>query len=388
MAAEAAEQTEKPAVQSYYNGDLTIELNTSDLNKSSVTPSKEEIYKLGFSLNDLYKLSLLFYKKDADTLLIPYADKVQLVALWKQVTCGKFDESKSPDIGYFDVIGNDRKKAWEGLGDLSVDDAKKSFISILESKTANFTPFIEMKKREIEVEIEKKRLEREERAKKEEEIRRRNEEEERIRREEAERIKQTLQAEKLAIEEKKKKEEEEALEKNQLLESSPKFLSSKIVGNSTGKSMAQASLWTRPKLQEFITHVKRDANSVLVIGRGETVTIRVPTHENGSCLFWEFATEFYDIGFGVYFEWTSGDNSTAEETLKKHLVVHENENNDEVILKASTDEVLPVLRRNSHEEVIVGSHLYPGQGIYLLKFDNSYSLLRSKSLYYRVYYTK
>ena len=46
--------------------------------------------------------------------------------------------------------------------------------------------------------------------------------------------------------------------------------------------MAQASLWTRPKLQEFITHVKRDANSVLVIGRGETVTIRVPTHENGS----------------------------------------------------------------------------------------------------------
>ena len=56
--------------------------------------------------------------------------------------------------------------------------------------------------------------------------------------------------------------------------------------------------------------------------------------------------------------------------------------------KAKIDEVLPVLRRNSHEEVIVGSHLYPGQGVYLLKFDNSYSLLRSKTLYYRVYYTK
>ncbi len=32
--------------------------------------------------------------------------------------------------------------------------------------------------------------------------------------------------------------------------------------------------------------------------------IRVPTHEDGSCLFWEFATDSYDIGFGVYFEWS------------------------------------------------------------------------------------
>lgn len=30
----------------------------------------------------------------------------------------------------------------------------------------------------------------------------------------------------------------------------------------------------------------------------------MPTHEDGSCLFWEFATDSYDIGFGVYFEWT------------------------------------------------------------------------------------
>ena len=32
--------------------------------------------------------------------------------------------------------------------------------------------------------------------------------------------------------------------------------------------------------------------------------MRVPTHEDGACLFWEFATDYYDIGFGVYFEWT------------------------------------------------------------------------------------
>ena len=131
---------------------------------------------------------------------------------------------------------------------------------------------------------------------------------------------------------------------------------------------------------------------------------------SGSCLFWEFATETYDVGFGVFFEWASNkhyngekggeisvkvNESDNDETKKEEneskqhidqIVIHENEHNIEVYDKP--DEVLPVLRRNSHEEVIVGSHMYPGQGIYLLKFDNSYSLLRSKTLYYRVYYTK
>ena len=53
------------------------------------------------------------------------------------------------------------------------------------------------------------------------------------------------------------------------------------------------------------------------------------------------------------------------------------------------DEIIPVYRRDSHEEVVAGSHLYPArQGVYLLKFDNSFSLWRSKTLYYRVYYTR
>ena len=39
------------------------------------------------------------------------------------------------------------------------------------------------------------------------------------------------------------------------------------------------------------------------VGHGDIVTVRVPTHEGGSSLFWEFATDSYDIGFGIYFEW-------------------------------------------------------------------------------------
>ena len=47
--------------------------------------------------------------------------------------------------------------------------------------------------------------------------------------------------------------------------------------------IAPPSLWTRPKVQEFIQHLKSDPTSVLVVGRGETMTVRVPTHEGGKC---------------------------------------------------------------------------------------------------------
>jgi len=52
------------------------------------------------------------------------------------------------------------------------------------------------------------------------------------------------------------------------------------------------------------------------------------------------------------------------------------------------DEIIQIYRRDCHEEVYCGSHTYPGRGVYLLKFDNSYSLWRSKTVYYRVFYSK
>lgn len=50
--------------------------------------------------------------------------------------------------------------------------------------------------------------------------------------------------------------------------------------------------------------------------------------------------------------------------------------------------IVPIYRRDCHNEVYAGSHAYPGEGVYLLKFDNSYSMWRSKTLYYRVFYTR
>ncbi len=39
--------------------------------------------------------------------------------------------------------------------------------------------------------------------------------------------------------------------------------------------------------------------------------VRVPTHEDGRCIFWEFATDYYDIGFGLYFEWSKVQSNTV-----------------------------------------------------------------------------
>lgn len=58
------------------------------------------------------------------------------------------------------------------------------------------------------------------------------------------------------------------------------------------------------------------------------------------------------------------------------------------VANSNLGEILPVYRQDSHLAVQGGSHEFPrDDGTYLLKFDNSYSLWRNKTLYYRVYYS-
>lgn len=49
----------------------------------------------------------------------------------------------------------------------------------------------------------------------------------------------------------------------------------------------------------------KEKSAKMVVKRGEVVTVRVPTHPDGKRVCWEFATDDYDIGFGVYFDWTT-----------------------------------------------------------------------------------
>lgn len=151
---------------------------------------------------------------------------------------------------------------------------------------------------------------------------------------------------------------------------------------------------------------KEEGEAIIKIGHGETVTVRVPTHMDGKSLYWEFATDSYDVGFGLFFEWVEPEDtqvtvhiSDSEEDEEEYVTDEDSpdqENGDAesggrgllVDSGPPTSCIIPIYRRDCHEEVYAGSHAYPRQGVYQLKFDNSYSLWRSKTLYYRVYYTR
>jgi len=170
----------------------------------------------------------------------------------------------------------------------------------------------------------------------------------------------------------------------------------------------EANMWTRKEINEFKETIRRDeGEAVLKIGHGETVTVRVPTHLDGKSLYWEFATDSYDIGFGLFFEWVDPEDtqvtvhiSDSEDESEEYITDEDKEDGEEgdpehggrsgLIADTGppTSCIIPTYRRDCHEEVYAGSHTYPRQGVYQLKFDNSYSLWRSKTLYYRVYYTR
>ncbi|XP_068110578.1 protein TMED8 isoform X2 [Hyperolius riggenbachi] len=162
-----------------------------------------------------------------------------------------------------------------------------------------------------------------------------------------------------------------------------------------------ATTWTSANIREFKNRMTSEKHGMLTVRRGEVMTVRVPTHPEGKRLCWEFATEDYDIGFGIYFDWTPvtstavtiqvSDSSDDEEEEENESPWHSREGDVErgsiYRLRSRYGEIMQVFRRDSHREVQAGSHEYPGEGVYLLKLDNTYSLLRNKTLYFHVYYS-
>nr|CAH8873226.1 unnamed protein product [Trichobilharzia regenti] len=63
------------------------------------------------------------------------------------------------------------------------------------------------------------------------------------------------------------------------------------------------TLWTRGEVKEFKQCLAEDEESVIRISSGEVYSVRVQTHPAGTSIVWEFATDDYDIGFGLFFEW-------------------------------------------------------------------------------------
>merc|ERR1711953_649618 len=394
----------------------------------------DEPFKWGFTLNQVYRTAVRFYKdKEGRAFNLAYNDKVMLAALTKQVAYGPINKCKKlPEIGYFDWFGNDRQKAWTELGSMKKNHAMEELIHLVDKSIPVFSPFMiaqqkeeEEKERIRREEEERKRLE--EQRKREEEERKKREEEEARRREEEEKRKimaglnaQTAaQFQQYAAQQHPGDPEAQAeliahlqdehyaqyMAQLSMRENEDEPVPAPQIPLSDREiKIEPPSMWTRPQIRELKDQLQKDTESVLTVGRGEVVTVRVPTHEEGAYLFWEFATDSYDLGFGVYFEWSdvktnqvsvavneSSDEEyypESEEDDEGHTQHGDAENGHRRSNRPPTDEIVPVYRRDCHQQVHAGSHQYPGSGVYLLKFDNSYSLWRSKTLYYRVYYTR
>uniref|UniRef100_A0A3B4A200 ACB domain-containing protein n=1 Tax=Periophthalmus magnuspinnatus TaxID=409849 RepID=A0A3B4A200_9GOBI len=371
--------------------------------------------KWGFPLQELYGMALKFFKdKDGKAFHPTYEEKLRLVALHKQVLLGPYNPDATPEVGFFDVLGNDRRKEWASLGNMEKEEAMVEFVRLLNKCCNLFAPYVISHKIERE-EQERKRKEEEERQRQEEEERerqrqeeerRRLEEEERLRREEEER--RQAEEERLRVEQQKQQimaalnaqtavqfqqyaaqqypnspeqqmslirqlqeqhyqqymqqlyqvqlaQQQAALQKQQHLQQqadSAQEVPTLNGGQSDSYSesmerepepelaeevsengplvdsppiIAAPSMWTRPQIKDFKEKIRQDADSVITVGRGEVVTVRVPTHEEGSYLFWEFATDYYDIGFGVFFEWTDA----ASASVSVHVSESSDEDDDE-----------------------------------------------------------
>jgi golgi resident protein GCP60 len=378
------------------------------------------------------------------------------------------EQQKLEPLGVFDVIGKNRREQWAQLGSMSKLQAMEGFIDLLDRQCPAFKPYIEAIKQDreekrkqaviddtrksIEQEAEKKRQE----AKKLIEFEQHREEIQRRKLQDALNQQTIFQFKEYAEKQFPGNPDQQALLIKQLQnehyhqyiqqlqsqlqqgelgsaveahddslnakEQQMSLIEEKDRCDSDDESsefavVQPANMWTRSDMKEFKNEVMNaGGDGVIRVGHGDCVTVRVPTLEGGSSLFWEFATDSYDIGFGVYFEWAKPDTtevsvhvSESDDELDDNEV--ENEEDEEITCvddlesgsqqqlqqQAKTSALLnrpplsiivPVYRRECQNEVYAGSHNYPGEGTYLLKFDNTFSLWRSKTLYYRIFYTR
>lgn len=293
-----------------------------------------------------------FTDKSGKAVHFSYEDNLKLVAFTQQASHGPLDIQNAPPLGVLDMIGRDRRMAWQQLGKISKPQAMEGFIDLLDRLCSLFKPYVEAIKKDRE---EKRRLaiENEQKEKELQKIEEQRSEEQRKVEEQKNREemqKRQLQdalnqqtfhqfkayAEKqypgnpeqqaVLIRQLQTEHYHQYMQQLQLVESVDRRsidgeqLNQSIDGASQTQNVSDeqqcdsdqdeypvispATMWTRPDIEAFKQEVSAGkGDGVIRVGHGDTVTVRVPTHGNGSSLFWEFATDNYDVGFGVFFEW-------------------------------------------------------------------------------------
>ena len=89
---------------------------------------------------------------------VPYQLRIELVALTQQAKLGSFQKAEAdlPPLGTFDIIGKERRAAWEVLGDMDKDEAKAQFLAKLMLAAPTFEEFIATKTEQRRLEEQKK----------------------------------------------------------------------------------------------------------------------------------------------------------------------------------------------------------------------------------------
>lgn len=111
-----------------------------------------------FVVNLLVTVLNHFAEKSGKAVQFTYEDNLKLVAFCQQALHGPVTDSLPP-IGAFDVIGRDRRVAWQNLGNITKSQAMEGFIDSLDRLCPSFRTYIEAIKKDQE---EKKRLAHEE----------------------------------------------------------------------------------------------------------------------------------------------------------------------------------------------------------------------------------
>merc|ERR1712179_305391 len=128
---------------------LSLSEKSEEVIENGVDTSSESVNDVaevhwGFSVEELYRIALKFFKeKEGKAIHLVYADKCSLVGLTQQVIHGPFSPDTSPPLGVLDVVGKDRRLAWQSYGSLDKEGAMQLYVDKLGDLVPTFRPYVE-----------------------------------------------------------------------------------------------------------------------------------------------------------------------------------------------------------------------------------------------------
>uniref|UniRef100_A0AAR2J802 SEC14-like protein 2 n=1 Tax=Pygocentrus nattereri TaxID=42514 RepID=A0AAR2J802_PYGNA len=117
-----------------------------------------------------------------------------------------------------------------------------------------------------------------------------------------------------------------------------------------------------PKSYYIRESVKVQYDNFVTISRGSDLQLEYEILVRNCLLRWQFAGDGADIGFGIYMKTKAG--------VKQKV--------------GDMQEVFPTTRYNAHLVPEDGSYTCEEPGIYVIRFDNTYSMLQSKKISFSV----